>query len=194
MRTLRLSLVGAVILVLFGTVAVVVGAQDDDGSADPAAGLPLVVTGNEICTVVDRGTSATPHVLVRGSDSRVRDQLLECTYTMTDARVTGTSRGTFNDDCFDDEGGSGCVFWGTGEVVGPDGRWQCSYTGTGDPYGQHDGLVSGICRGAEAYEGLTYMTQSAVSFYGEADFGGGTNTYGLIYAGDPPPLAVPATE
>ena len=184
------ALVAAVGLLAAASVAAV--AQDDGGSVDPAAGLPVVVTGGSTCTVIERGTSATPNVLIHESNSRIRDQQLECVLTMSDARVSGTGTGTFNDSCFDSASGSSCVFWGSSEIVGPDGRWQCTFTGTGDPYGQNDGLLSSVCRGTEGYEGLTYKSQDAVSFSGAADFGDGTSTYGLIYEGDPPPPEAPA--
>jgi len=76
---------------------------------------------------------------------------------------------------------------GTNEVIGPDGRWECAYTGTSDPHGRNDGLVSAMCRSTEGYAGLTYMWQLALSFDGTGDFGGETNMHGLIYEGPPPP-------
>jgi len=192
MRTSHSVLALVAIVALFAAASAAAVAEDDGGSAEPAMGLPVVVTGDSSCTVIERGTSATPYVLIPGSDSRIRDQQLECVATMSDPRVSGTSTVTFNDDCFDSDSGSSCVFWGGGEIVGPDGRWQCTFTGTGDPYGRNDGLLSQVCRGTGGYEGLTYMGQGAVSFYETGDFGNGTNAYGLIYEGDPPPPAAPA--
>jgi hypothetical protein len=157
-------------------------AQESDGGDSPTAELPLVVTGDMSCTVVERGTRGTSDALVRGGTG-ARDQRLDCVHTMSDSRVSGTGPLTFNDDCFR----GGCVMWGTNDVVAPDGRWECSWSGTGDPFGRLDGIVSGVCRGTGGYEGLTYMWQHAVRFTGKGDFGGDTNMYGHVYEGPPPP-------
>ena len=158
--------------------------------------LPMVTTGNGDCTVLDRGTRGTSDGLVQGAEG-ARDEILDCVLTMSDPRVSGTARLTFNDDCFVRPEGWGCIFWGDSLIEGPDGDWDCSHSGTGDPVGVHDGLILHVCTGTAGYSGLTYMAQQAVSFYSTADFGDGTSIHGVIYEGPPPPpfaFSSPASE
>jgi len=70
-------------------------------SPEPSSSLPLpmVTTGNADCTVLDRGTRGTSDGLVQGAEG-ARDEILDCVLTMSDPRVSGTARVTFNDDCF----------------------------------------------------------------------------------------------
>ena len=157
-------------------------------SPEPSSGLPLplVATGNGDCTVLDRGTRGTSDGLVQGAEG-ARDQILDCVLTMSDPRVSGTSRVTFNDDCFATGLGWECIIWGASLLAGPEGDWDCTYSGTGDPMGGNDGLILNTCTGTGGYSGLTFMAQQAVSFSGPADFGDGTSIHGVIYDGPPPP-------
>jgi len=93
------------VALLTGSAIGVVG--QDAVTVDPKTGLPMVVTDNLTCTVVDSGTRGFSDALVRGA-SGARDQLLDCVHAMSDSRVEETGPRTFNDDRF----GSECVFWG----------------------------------------------------------------------------------
>jgi hypothetical protein len=184
MHTVRLSLVGTAILVLLGVMPAL--AQE---SPEPSAELPLplVTTGNADCTVLDRGTRGTSDGLVQGGEG-ARDQTLDCVLTMSDPRVSGTARVTFNDDCFATSVGSESIIWGASLLEGPDGDWDCTYSGTGDPMGGNDGLVLDTCTGTGGYSGLTFIAQQAISFSSlRPDFGDGTSIHGVIYEGPPPP-------
>jgi hypothetical protein len=183
MRTLRLSLVGTAILVLLGLMPALAQESPEPSSDLP---LPMVATGNADCTVLDRGTRGTSDGLVQGADG-ARDETLDCVLTMSDPRVSGAARLTFNDDCFERPEGWECIIWGASLLEGPDGDWDCTYSGTGDPMGGNDGLVLDTCTGTGGYSGLTFMAQQAVSFSGPADFGDGTSIHGVIYEGSPPP-------
>ena len=130
--------------------------------------------------------SPLPDGLVQGATG-ARDQTLDCVLTMSDPRVSGTSRVTFNDDCFATSVGWECIIWGASLLEGPDGDWDCTYSGTGDPMGGNDGLVLDTCTGTGGNSGLTFMAQQAISFSSPADFGDGTSIHGVIYEGPPPP-------
>ena len=182
----KLWAAGAAIVVCLALGGVPILAQDE---AEPVASLPLVVTGNWDCTVLDRGTRGTSDGLVMGATG-ARDQTLDCVWTMSDPRVSGSVKATFNDDCFGTSAGSECIIWGDSVLEGPDGEWDCTYSGTGDPMGGNDGLVLDVCAGTGGYDGLTFMAQQAVSFYGTSDFGDGTSLHGVLYEGPlPPPFA-----
>ena len=150
--------------------------------------LPLVATGmSGPCTTIDKGTRGTSDGLVTWATG-ARDQTFECVMTMSDPRVSGTAMGTFNDDCFaGGPQGFECLFWGSQRIEGPDGDWDCSYSGTGDPMGGNDGLILHTCRGTGGYDGLAFLAQEVVSFEGPADFGDGTSIHGVLYQGPPPP-------
>ena len=109
MRTLRLSLVGTVIVVLLGGAGSAVAAQEADGG--------VYVTGNAECieppgrTIQDDG-AVELHVFRN-----------ECTFTSSDPRLGGTGVYDIQQFCLKEETGHVCMGWGTGEVTGPDGTW-----------------------------------------------------------------------
>jgi hypothetical protein len=150
---------------------------------------PVVVSGTWSCTKTDPGTRGTSDALM-WSGTGARDQVLACDLALDDPRVIGPTTITFNDDCFRAD----CIFWGTLVIEGPDGGWDCRFSGTPDPSGANDGLLLLVCPGRGSYGGLTFMAQQAVSFSGTADFGDGTSIRGLIYQGPPPPPFEPASD
>jgi hypothetical protein len=153
---------------------------------------PVAVSGTWDCTRTVPGRRGTSDGLMWGGTG-VRGQVLACDLALSDPRVIGPTTITFNDDCF----GAECVFWGSLVIEGPDGGWDCRFSGTPDPTGANDGLLLYVCPGRGGYSGLTFMVQQAVSFSGTADFGDGTSMHGLIYQGPPPPwapLPSPASE
>jgi hypothetical protein len=189
MRTLRLAMVGMVILALLGALGGAVLAQSDE--EDMAADLPVVVTGSESCGGRTSGqTTQAPN----GAESH-RDLVGLCTNTMSDPRVSGTYTNTFNSQCYSPSSvypSEDCVFWGTHVLEGEDGGWDCTFSGTEDPSGQNWGIVHAICPGTGGYEGMTYVYQHA--FGGAEDIGNGTSYHGIIYEGPPPgePWPMPA--
>jgi hypothetical protein len=150
---------------------------------EDAAQTPVYVTGTEACTGAQGGSCT----VVDGVE-RCRGFVSDCVNTMSDPRVSGTYTNTYNHDCLDERG---CLFWGTHVLDGPDGGWDCSWSGLEEPYPDagNDGLVYVVCRGTGAYEGLTYVSHHA--FGGAYDFGDGTSFHGLIYADELPSLAPP---
>ena len=180
MRTLRLSLFGMLTLALLGGPATLVQAQEEPtGPSD----LPVLVTGTEVCGGRSSGeTTQAPN----GAESH-RDLVGTCTNTMSDPRVSGRYTNAFNSQCFSPSGvyaSEDCIFWGTHVLDGPDGGWDCTYSGADDPSGKIWGLVQLTCPGTGAYEGLTYLAYHV--FGGAEDFGDGTSYHGIIYEGPRP--------
>jgi hypothetical protein len=190
----KLWAAGAAIVMCLALGGMPVAAQVSPGPAYEQP-LPLVTVGTSgPCTTIDRGTRGTSDGLVRLATG-ARDQTFECEMAISDPRVSGTATGTFNDDCFaGGPRGFECVFWGTQTIEGPDGSWDCTYSGTGDPMGGNDGLILHVCAGTGGYDGLTFMAQEVVSFEDPADLGDGTSIHGVLYEGPPPPPLEPASE
>jgi len=193
MRRVWTASTAIMVCLALGGVPVAAQESPEPGSDLP---LPIVATGNgTACTTLERGTRGTSDGLVKWATG-ARDQTFECKMMMSDPRVSGTATGTFNDDCFGGgPRGFECVFWGSQTIEGPDGSWDCTYSGTGDPTGENDGLVLHVCAGGGGYDGLTFLAQEVVSFEDPADFGDGTSIHGVLYEGPPPPpFAAPASE
>ena len=168
MRTLRLSLVGPVILVLLAGLGSVVVAQDDEGGA------VWVTLMDEQCSAPDDA------VFTSGDEDGkawLRDYPLDCTVTWSDPRISGTRTTVYNDDCLGD---APCVYWGTHELAGPDGTWSGSSNGTTDPDGNATGYT--VLIGSGGYDGLTFLAH-AMGPFGEPPSG-----FGIIYEGDAPPM------
>jgi hypothetical protein len=180
MRTLRLALTGTVTLALLGGLSVAVVAQSEEVST------PAVVTGTEVCTVVQNAT------VIENTAEVVRDrgQVMECEDTMSDPRVSGTYTNVANWDFY--PALYEAFLWGTHVLEGSTGGWDCSYAGTSDPTGANDGLAFGVCPGTGEYDGLTYVWQHVYvnspypGVYVDGDFGDGTSLFGLIFEGASP--------
>lgn len=182
MRTLRLSLVGPVALACLAFGALPTVAQDE------ADGRPVVVTGSEQCGGRSGGVNSFSVPGVRSQ----RGWVAECVNTMSDPRVDGTWVNTYNSDCYPGTPTQTCVYWGTHVLDGPDGGWDCTWAGTDyDPVWPGELLVLAVCPGTGGFEGMTYIAQHST-----ADFGDGTDFYGVIYEGPAPPVygAPPATS
>lgn len=173
MGVLRLSLAGTVILVLLGGLSGVVAAQ---AGSD-------VVLGPTYAWVTSVSSECTPgsgtNTSVAGID-RHRDLLITCADTWSDARVSGTKSVVYNDDCF---GTAPCLYWGTQEIVGPEGTWIGWFNGTLDP--DRGATAYLVMIGTGAYEGLTFVSH-AMGPFNEPGV-----AYGLIYEGAPPPGSAP---
>ena len=104
-----------------------------------------------------------------------RDFELDCAVTWSDPRVSGTRKTFYNDNCFVEYP---CAYWGTQDVIGPDGTWTGTYTGLADP--NRAGTAHGVLVGTGAYDGLTFV------WYSAGEFDQPPSGHGLIYEGDAP--------
>ena len=176
MRTLRLSLVGVMALVLAGG-AVVVSAADEvtvGQPATPPVWVALIEQTN--CSV---GTP-TGYAEGTGQAKRLRGLSQTCDTTYTDPRVSGRSAYVLNEDCFED---GICVVWGTGMLSGPDGNWTGWWHGIDDEADNFNWYT--VLTGTGAYEGMTFIIYST-GVWPEVP-----NEVGVIYEGDPPPVEPP---
>jgi hypothetical protein len=138
----RMWAVGAAIVMCL-VLSAVPGASQ---SALPTTGTAWV-SGTQDCSVVDEGT----RTVVDGV-TLVRDQAIDCVKTMTDPRVSGTSHIQYNHD---DHGAAGVTFWGTEEIIGPDGTWRGTFMGVIDASGNAGGIA--VKEGTGAYSGWTFI-------------------------------------
>ncbi len=166
MRTLRLSLVGVMALVLLGGAGSMVAAQDapDD----------TYVTGSAVCL--------EPPGRTVQQDDAVELHLFrnECTLTSSDPRLSGTGVYDTQQFCRKEDAGHVCLGWGTYESTGPDGTWVGTFGWVEDP--SRTKLPGwGVAEGTGAYEGWTYWYHmpDLMDPSGEE--------YGILYQGPPPP-------
>jgi len=185
LSALRFSVAAALVALVGGLFTVAVmqpQAGDAPGAAvsespsteaDATPGPVTLVTGTELCITQEAGLEVeTPY------GSSLRGTVSECTNTMSDPRVSGSWVNTYDTDCYE---GSFCLFHGTHVMDGPDGGWECEWSGSDFPTTPST-LLTGICTGTGAYEGLTYVFQHSPS----AIFEDGTQFNGVIYEGPPP--------
>lgn len=172
MRTLRLSLAGTVILSLFGGLSMAVVAQPESGVASGPA--------HEWVTLIS-SVCSDPDQPFNGGEgdgfSWLRDWTYRCQEHLSDPRVSGVKTGTFNRDCLGPEELT-CVYWGTEELVGPDGIWSGRHQGTVDPSDVQASYK--VMTGSGKYEGLTFIWHGTGTL-ARAD------GFGLIYEGAAPP-------
>jgi hypothetical protein len=166
MRTLRLSLVGTVILVLLGGAGSLVAAQGAPGG--------VYVTGTSECAEVPGRTVQ--------EDDAVELHLFqtECTLTSSDPRLSGPGVVDTQQFCLKEDAGHVCTAWGTTEFTGPDGTWVGTYGWVQDP-SRAKLPAWGVTEGTGAYEGWTYV-------YHVPDLMAPSSPeYGILYQGPPPP-------
>ncbi len=171
MRTLRLSLVGTIILTLIGGLAGSVVAQGDE---DGPAWVKLLA--QEDCRMEASPGSFEPGA---GLAKTIRDLPLACENTYSDARLSGTGHWLYSEDCFE----SGiCVGWGTMVIDGSDGSWAGWWHEIDDDEtdGEDNTSFHIVLTGAGAYEGLTAILFSLGVWEQFPD------EYGVIYRGHPP--------
>ena len=107
MQTRRLLLAGTVSLALLAIVAAPAIGQTESATW---------VTGTMDCGRAAQGTS-------QEDDSVRLDQFPgQCSATMSDPRVSGTSESDIQEACFKLPG-EPCMMFGTTEIAGPDGTW-----------------------------------------------------------------------
>jgi hypothetical protein len=175
MRTLKLTIVGTVTLALLGGLAGAVAAQSEEADVIVGPSATWVTFTEQECSVGE----VTP--VQDGAIQRTRGVVATCDVTMSDPRVSGTATVVSNYDCHAE---AGCVTWGTQELVGPDGSWIGSYTGTIDAAFTERGFT--VLNGTAGYEGLTFIVHAT------APLGGTPPVAGIIYEGEVPPSVEPA--
>ena len=183
MRTLRLALMGTVILALPGVSGGAVLAQDEEPPEDLDWTQSTMFTGTETCKVVGFGERSEEDII------RQRGFTSECLEEMSDPRVSGVNTATWDSDCYPF---IGCVTWGTFEIAASDGDWAGTFTATSGHGEQASMMMTATGSGTDAYEGWVYVGHSVTP----DPYVNGT-VDGFIYLGDPPAnLAVemPSTE
>ena len=166
MRTLRLSLAGTVILALLAGLIGAVVAQSE--GARSAEWLTFI---EQDCTVGDH----EPSTVVDGVE-QLRGMPITCDITFSDPRLSGVQSSVFNQDIYE----SGIhVYWGTQEMVGPDGTWSGWFHGTISADAMGNGYI--VLTGDGDYAGLTNI-RHATGPVNEPPI-----ESGVIYEGDPPP-------
>ena len=164
MRTLRLSLVGTVILALLGGAGGLVAAQE--------AG--VYVTCNAVCSEAPgRTLQELDAVELWHFDG-------ECTWTCSDPRLSGPEIWNTQQFCLKEDGGHVCMGWATHESTGPDGTWVGTSGWVSDPSRTRIPQW-GFAEGTGAYEGWTYW------FHNPDLMDPSGEEYGILYQGPPPP-------
>jgi len=179
MRTLRLSLMGMVMLGLLLGRTGASGAQE-----------PVVATGPENTWVTldhqeCEWASGAPGHTDGGGDGFewLRGYRTTCEVTFSDPRVSGPLTQTVDEDWYGKYGP--IVAWGNETLVGPGGTWTGWYQGIGDPEGE-DQPTYHVMTGSDGYEGLTFIWERS---WAEQPIGGAWRGTGFIYEGDPPPVS-----
>jgi hypothetical protein len=180
MRTLRLSLVATVILMLLGGLSGAVVAQSPSPLAQGDEDAPVWV---KLLTRGDLRIEGSPSSFEPGAGfaKTVRDIPVGWdNSTYSDPRLDGSQHFLYNEDCSED---GICVSWGTVEIAGPEGT---TWTGwvheidDADTDGVDDTSWHLVLTGTGPYEGLTAILFSLGVW---EQF---PNEYGVIYRGDPP--------
>ena len=185
MRTLRLSLVGTVILMLLG-VAGGTSIAEDDQVSDPTA----IVTGSMLEMTSDpseleysaEGVDGEPDWVGHG-----RGLMTMQTAEWSDPRLPSEIQSVAN---FDEYGPPGSAFYAFSSrwlLEGPDGYWEGPWTGFCDSVDHCHGTV--ILTGHGGYEGLYAVLAEKP---GEGSSGGsGQVVEGVILFGEMPPMPDP---
>jgi hypothetical protein len=186
MRPLRAALAGAAALVLVGTAAAPVTAQQEPPELEVATGPEFAW----VTYVTESNPRPAPGPVPSAGDGPGYTWLRNASYAYdlesSDPRISGTLTGTFSDDCLGDPDLT-CVGWNTEEITGPDGSWTGWVWMTHRPEDLEDPMAESmmtlmkVFSGHGAYDGLTLI------LFGEGPFGGKADFHGLIYEGAPPP-------
>jgi hypothetical protein len=148
MRTLRLSLVGTVILVLVGGTSVVVGQSEDEGSRVTQFSGTII---EERFHAEGETHIGTPPGATQGSAdgvTRSTGNTLEWTVEWTDPRLPSTMWHRIDYDLYDPD--SALPYATSVLLLGEEGSW----SGTGYGVGYDEGFVQVLLIGEGAYEGL----------------------------------------
>ena len=120
-----------------------------------------------------------------------RDDAAWCESATSDPRVSGVFLNTYNVDCYGvEEEQEFCIFRGAYVFDGPDGGWDCTWTGSDLPVEETGLLITGLCLGTGGYEGLTHVYQHTDA----TSFADGSDYRGAIYEGEPLPFSEVITD
>lgn len=168
MRSLRLSLMGTVILALLGGMGGAVVAQMD---AEADAVYTTFLTTEPASW--DGGSVTWTETLYSS-----RNGVAVHTTEWSDPRVSGSWTIAFNADV--DPATDHGVQWGTARIENDGGTWEGPFTGMEyEPYFMNAGWMAGD----GDYAGYTFYWEGDAEQHGEV-----LNLHGVIYRGDPPPL------
>jgi hypothetical protein len=180
MRTLRLSLVGTVILMLLGGTFVTVVAQSDE-----EAGLVTPVTGTRLSVTTD---TSQEEWSVEGTVGHARIFKAHEVVEWSDPRLPADKYGVMNFDMYNIGEMRETPVAGTTLLQDEGGYWTGTFTGFYD----QDGLGHGmdILTGHGAYEGL-FATLHGSSPDDPESSADQMAWEGLIYEGEMPPMPEP---
>ena len=175
--TLRRSIVGSAALMCLALAGIPALAQE---AVEEAPAGVTIVSGTEGCH------EPTPNIWNETAwGGYQRGEAHWCEVTMSDPRVSGSWFSTYNLDCYGVEAEPAfCMLRGSRVLDGPDGGWDCTWTGT-FPVEDDAILSTGLCPGTGGYGGLTYVFQ-----YSTTAIVGGGSIRGAIYEGEPLPISV----
>lgn len=179
MRTLRLSLVGTVVLTLLGAMGGAVLAQMD-ADADAV----YVVRVSEEAASSDVGSWTETETLYSS-----RDGWITATHDWSDPRVSGAVTTTFHVDV-DPATGQGLI-WGTTHIENDGGTWNGSFRGV--EYETLEGdfhTENGWLAGDGDYAGYTFYYQVD----GQQRGGPTRVAHGVIFKGEAPPAIEAITD
>jgi hypothetical protein len=179
----RLSITGAAVvmcLALGGTPAL---AQE---AVEEAPARATIITGTVMCD------EFTPRIWIETAwGGYERDDAAWCEPATSDPRINSVFLNTYNVDCYGVEPEQAfCIFRGAYVLDGPDGSWDCTWTGSDLPVEETGLLITGICLGTGGYEGLTHVYQHADA----TSFADGIDYRGAIYEGEPLPFSDVITD
>jgi len=173
MRTLRLSLVGAVILVSLSSMSLIAVAQDE--TTAPAE--PVAVTG----TITSWDVQSYGSTVTEGGIYWTEGPWWKITWEASDPRLSGQGTRSANWNEWVTTGIS--IGASTYVLVNPDGRWVGSGSSTALSSGDLHEMV--VLRGEDAYDGLTATVLI------ENDFSSPATFVGVIFPGEPPKVPEP---
>jgi hypothetical protein len=181
MRTLRLSLIGTVILALLVGLGATALAQGEDlwfgDWLEPTEEGVFGAAGHDLpWCMIDR-SEREAELGPSGNAKVIRNLHFTCEVVFSDPRLSGTQTTHFTERCFTD---GGCVNWGTMDIVGADGTWSGWFQGIEDPTGRTDLHI--VLTGSGAHEGLTNIRHAS------GGFERAMTQSGVIYPSDPPPM------
>ena len=177
MRTLRLSLVGTVVLAVLGSTSAVALAQTDSETEGSDASAVLSFTA-PYGTQTDLGTA-----VVDEGRSGYRDATYTVRFEANDPRISGELWSIHHWERHRDSQGATIV--GLAGIDGEAGAWQGTFHGYASPGDKYLAYQLDLA-GEGAYEGLSamlFMTDNGASF----------DVEGMVFPGElPPPPELPA--
>jgi hypothetical protein len=181
MRTLRLSLTGAVILVLLGGLGGPGGVVGQSGEpTDQAIPYFYTCTSFDHGGVIDEGTMTPTEAgyAIRGYTGGVRS-------VSDDPRAAGDGVYVHSQDSFDGTPWGMGPRWGSSSSANAVGGWEGTYLGAMVPTAEGDFIyvIVGRYRGTGGYQGLS---QIDITSYPDGP-GGMGYCQGVIYEGELPP-------